>query len=218
MKRLFDIILAFSGILLFLPFGIILSIILLITGEHEIFYFQDRIGQYGETFKCIKFTTMVKNSQNMGTGDITIKNDPRVLPIGKVLRKTKINEVPQLINIFMGDMSFIGPRPLTKKTFDFYPDESKDYILKLKPGLSGAGSVIFRDEEEIIGKSNMSYEECYRNEIMPYKAKLERWYLENQSIGTDLKLFFLTIVAVIFPTSKIYKKVFKNIPLRKDYN
>ena len=117
MERFFDIF--FSGLaLLFLsPLLVPIFIILKFSGEGEVFFLQERIGKGGDVFKLFKFATMLKDSPNIGTGTVTMKGDPRVLPVGKFLRKTKINELPQLLNIFFGDMSVIGPRPLTPKTF-----------------------------------------------------------------------------------------------------
>ena len=113
MERFFDILFSGIAILILSPLFIVVILILRFTGEGEIFFLQDRIGKGGNKFKLFKFVTMIKNSPDMGTGTITIKNDPRILPFGKFLRKTKINELPQLLNIFFGDMCIIGPRPLT---------------------------------------------------------------------------------------------------------
>ena len=128
MKRLFDMLLATIIIITFMPIGIIIVIILLFTGEGEVFYKQSRIGLHGEIFSLIKFVTMVKNSPNLGAGDITLKDDPRVLPFGKLLRKTKLNEFPQFINVLVGDMSLVGPRPLVKNQYDMIPENLKQKI------------------------------------------------------------------------------------------
>jgi lipopolysaccharide/colanic/teichoic acid biosynthesis glycosyltransferase len=103
----------------------------------EVFFFQERIGKGGEKFKLIKFATMLKNSPNIGTGTVTMRGDSRVLPVGKILRKTKMNELPQLLNIFFGDMSVIGPRPLTTQTFGAYSEKTQGLITQVRPGLSG---------------------------------------------------------------------------------
>ena len=149
-KRLFDILLSFTAIAILSPLFTIIALILKFSGEGEIFYLQERIGQNNKTFKIFKFATMLKNSENMGTGSITLQNDFRVTKIGRILRKTKINELPQIFNIFLGDMSIIGPRPLVYETFNAYPSKIKKIIYNVKPGLSGIGSIIFRDEETII--------------------------------------------------------------------
>ena len=126
-----------------------LMFILRVSGEGEIFFLQNRVGRGGKDFKLYKFATMLKDSPKIGTGTISMKNDPRVLPVGKILRKTKINELPQLINVLVGDMSIIGPRPLTLKSFDLYSLDVQQAIKKVKPGLSGVGSIVFRKEEDI---------------------------------------------------------------------
>ena len=122
MERIFDILFSSIAIILLLPLLIPVSIILKVTGEGEIFFLQERIGKNRSTFNLYKFATMIKDSPNIGTGTITIKNDPRVLPFGKFLRRSKINELPQLLNILLGDMSIIGPRPLTISNFEAYSD------------------------------------------------------------------------------------------------
>ena len=128
MERFFDIFFSFFIILIFLPIMIIIFILLKFTGEGDIFFYQDRIGKNGKYFKLYKFATMLRNSPNIATGTITIKNDPRILPLGRILRKTKINELPQLFNILIGDMSFIGPRPLTPQNFKYYDTKTQNTI------------------------------------------------------------------------------------------
>lgn len=212
MKRFFDIILSGMAILFFSPLLIPVIIILKLTGEHYIFYTQERIGKGGKTFGLLKFATMLKDSPNLGSGDITEKNDPRVLPFGKFLRKTKLNEMPQLFNIFLGDMSIIGPRPLTPRNFSYYSDEIQKTINKLSPGLSGIGSVIFRDEESILAKTGMDYTECYKTRIAPYKGSLECWYSEHNNLWTDFRIIFLTVWVILFPSSQLPYKWFKDLP------
>jgi lipopolysaccharide/colanic/teichoic acid biosynthesis glycosyltransferase len=144
-KRILDFILALLALLVLLPILLPITIGLLLTGEHYVFYFQERIGYKNKRFFIWKFATMLKNSPNMSGGVHTTREDPRILPMGTFLRKTKINELPQLINILKGDMSIIGPRPLVDKTFDPYPEHVKKSVYNSKPGLSGIGSIIFRD-------------------------------------------------------------------------
>ena len=141
---------------------------------------------------------MVKDSANIGTGTITIKNDPRILPLGNLLRKTKINELPQLLNILLGHMSVIGPRPQDQRCFNAFPESSRKLITSVSPGLSGVGSIVFRDEENILGGSS-SASEFYDHTVMPYKAELEVWYVENRSMPLYFLLIFLTALAVIAP-------------------
>jgi len=212
MKRLLDILVSGVAILLLLPFGLVIMLILRFTGEGEVFYVQQRVGRDGKLFGLYKFVTMVKNSENIGTGSITLQNDPRVLPIGKFLRKTKLNEVSQILNVFKGDMSLVGPRPLTPQTFGYYSEDIQREVVKVPPGLTGAGSIYFRDEESIIGNSQKKTEDCYRDEIAPPKGRLERWYIANHSFWLDLKLIFLTAVVVVFPNNQFFHKVLR-LPL-----
>lgn len=215
-KRFFDLFFGILVLVIISPFLALISLILLLTGEHEIFYFQERIGYRNSKFFIIKFATMLKNSINMGSGSITLKDDFRVTSFGKILRKTKVNELPQIINIIKGDISIVGPRPLVLDTFEAYPEQIKENIYKTKPGLTGVGSIIFRDEESLINKYGKSNPHKYYKEIIaPFKGDLEMWYKANISFTTDLKLILLTANVVLFPNSKIHYKILKNLPKRK---
>ncbi|MFY7964214.1 MAG: sugar transferase [Chitinophagaceae bacterium] len=214
-KRTADIFVALLAIMILLPLLLPILIILKCTGEGEIFYKQDRVGFKNQIFMIWKFATMLKNSPNMGTGDITLRNDPRVTPAGNFLRKTKLNELPQLVNILKGDMSFVGPRPLMPRGFEDFPEDLKYKVYDATPGLTGAGSVLFRDEELILTQSGLPPREAYKQIVQPYKAKLEIWYQQNQSLYVDFMLLFLTVWVVIFPTSDLMFKVFKNLPKKQ---
>ena len=198
-----------------LPVFIPIIIILRFSAEGEVFYFQERIGIYNSKFQIWKFATMLKNSMNIGTGSITLQNDPRVTKIGSFLRKTKINELPQIINILKGDISLVGPRPLVDKTFRAYSDEVQSKIYNVKPGLTGIGSIIFRDEESIISAvKDEDPHEYYKLVIAPYKGQLEMWYQKNKSFYLDLQLIFMTAWVILFPNSRLYEKWFKDLPAR----
>ena len=212
MTRLFDILLSLITLLIFLPFGLIIGLILRFTGEGEVFYRQERLGLHQQPFGVLKFVTMVKNSPKIGSGDVTLKNDPRVLPVGRVLRKTKLNEVPQLWNILVGDMSFVGPRPQTPKNFDYFPAEGKQVIASLRPGLTGIGSIVFRDEETILDNSDKPLERVYSEDIGPYKAELEQWYSQHQGALTYWLLIFVTAWVVLLPNSRVYRKIWPSLP------
>lgn len=214
LKRLLDIALSAITLLLFLPLGIPIALLLRLTGEGEVFYAQPRIGKGRKMFGLLKFATMLKDSPNMGTGTVTVQNDPRVLPAGKFLRKTKLNEVPQLLNVLKGDMSIVGPRPLTEQTFGYYPPEVQEKIIQLQPGLTGIGSIVFRDEESILAKSNLEPLDCYREVISPYKGQLEMWYFEHHSLWVDLKLIFLTALVILAPSANLHGKILKALPPR----
>jgi lipopolysaccharide/colanic/teichoic acid biosynthesis glycosyltransferase len=213
MQRLTDILLSLIVLLILSPIFLIIIIILKLTGEGEVFYRQQRVGKDGRLFGVYKFATMVKNSSKMGTGFITTKNDPRVLPVGKFLRKTKLNEFPQIINILIGDMSFVGPRPQVPKHFEIYPEHVKKELKKITPGLTGIGSIVFRDEESILEKNReLSFDDCYSQVIAPYKGDLELWYAKKKSFLLYILLILLTAWVVLFPNSKIYMTIFKDLP------
>ena len=214
-KRSLDVLLSGLAILALSPLLIPVMVVLKCTGEHDIFYGQERIGFRCRHFKILKFATMLRDSPNMAGGLHTTRGDPRVLPFGRFLRKTKINELPQLFNIFLGDMSIVGPRPLVDKTFEPYPDEVKARIYSVKPGLTGIGSVVFRDEETLLSESAMPPDECYAKVIAPYKGALEMWYQDHLNIWTDAWLIFLTAWVILFPKSKLMNKIFRDLPQRE---
>ena len=207
MKRLLDLSLSLAAALVFLPVGLVIAAVLRLTGEGEVFYRQERVGRNGESFGLLKFATMLKKSPSIGTGTITLQNDPRVLPFGRFLRKTKLNEVPQILNVLKGDMSLVGPRPLTPQTFAFYPPEVQREIVRVRPGLTGVGSIVFRDEESILGRSSRSAVDCYREEIAPRKGRLELWYIRNRTFGLDLRIILLTMVVVALPGSRWHERL-----------
>lgn len=209
--RTLDIVFSASALVLLLPLFLPIMVILRFTGEGEIFYFQPRVGRGQNMFEVFKFATMLKNSPNMGTGTITVRSDPRVLPVGGLLRKTKINELPQILNVLIGDMSLIGPRPLTSNHFDHYPHDLRKVIGSVRPGLSGVGSIVFRDEERLLSDKE-DPKNYYRTEIAPYKALLEVWFVENRSVWLYFKSIFLTIWVVINPSANLSSSVFKDLP------
>ena len=210
MQRFFDILFSGAALILLSPLLIPLVIALRFTGEGEIFYAQKRVGRFGTSFKLYKFATMLKNSPSIGTGTVTVRNDPRVLPLGRFLRKTKINELPQLINILIGDMSIIGPRPQTQRCFDAFPEELRPVIVQVRPGLSGIGSLVFRNEQEMMDGPDA--DRLYDEVIMPYKALLEQWYVAHQGAGTYFKLILLTAWMVLFPESRAVLQSFRDLP------
>lgn len=211
MQRAFDIIISLLALIFLFPFLLPIMAILKLTGEREIFYVQQRAGHKGKQFGLLKFATMLKDSPNIGAGDITVKDDPRVLPFGKFLRKTKINELPQLWNVFIGDMSIVGPRPMVPKTYSKYPEFAQKKLDTIRPGLTGVGSIFFRDEEKYLAKKVQPMK-FYNEEIIPYKSDLEIWYVDNNSIWLYIKVIFVTAWVIIFPSSKIPYRAFKGIP------
>lgn len=212
MRRFFDIIFSALALVVFSPFLLFVAILLRFSGEGEVIYTQPRVGKDGHLIGLFKFVTMLKNSPNMTMGTITVKDDPRVLPVGKYLRKSKVNELPQLLNVFLGEMSVIGPRPQTERCFYAFPKTSQNAIKQVKPGLSGIGSIVFRDEESILDNPDIDRLQYYDEVIAPYKGKLEEWFIQHQDLYTYFMLIGLTVWMVIFPKSELYKKVFTDLP------
>jgi lipopolysaccharide/colanic/teichoic acid biosynthesis glycosyltransferase len=209
--RFFDIFFSSLALLFLLPLFIPIVLILRFTGEREIFYRQERVGRHGTPFSLLKFATMLKNSPSIGAGEITIKNDPRVLPFGRFLRKTKINELPQLLNILFGHISVVGPRPMVSNTFHKYSLEAKSELNKVKPGLTGVGSIFFRDEELFLeGKEDPR--QFYDEHIIPFKNKLEIWFVKNKSLLLYFRIIFITAWVILFPKSKIVLSKFNSLP------
>ena len=211
MKRFLDVVLSFLALVVLAPFLLPVVVILKFTGEGEVFYIQERAGRGGNSFGLYKFATMLKNSPNIGAGEITVRGDPRVLPFGQFLRKTKLNELPQLWNIFIGDMSVVGPRPMVLNTYAHYPEEARNKLNTIRPGLTGIGSIVFRDEERYLADRDEPME-FYREHIIPFKSDLELWFVENNTLWLYIKIIFVTAWVVVFPSSTIVDKAFDDIP------
>ena len=211
MHRFLDIIISLSALIFLSPLLIPIILVLKFSGEGEIFYTQKRIGINGRVFGLLKFATMLKNSPNIGSGNLTLRHDPRVLPVGKFLRKSKINELPQLLNIFLGDMSIVGPRPMVSETFEKYPKPAQIILNTVRPGLTGIGSIIFRDEELYLDNHENPID-FYNTVIIPYKSNLEVWYVKNNSIWLYIKIIFITAWVVIFSNSNIADALLSNLP------
>lgn len=199
LKRLVDIILSLGAMIIASPIFLIVSILIKVTGE-DVFFFQKRIGLNEKDFNLIKFTTMPKDSDKQGY--ITTSADSRPTKIGKFLRKTKINELPQLLNVLMGDMSTIGPRPLLRVHAEIYPKDTRKIIYSMKPGLIGVGSIYFHNEDSLLASVD-NVNQYYEDVVMPKKAELELWYNQNWSILLDLKLFFLSFLVLLRLTKDI---------------
>jgi lipopolysaccharide/colanic/teichoic acid biosynthesis glycosyltransferase len=212
MKRLFDIVISGLSILVLSPLLLPIILLLRITGEGEIFFSQKRMGKGGSLFSLHKFATMLKDSPNIGSGTLTVQNDPRILPLGNFLRKTKINELPQLFNIFKGDMSIVGPRPQSSRNFLAFSADMQKNIMLVSPGLTGLGSIFFSDEEAML-TSAVNHDEFYDSVIMPYKGQLETWYVNHATFLIDLKIVYVTALKIIFPKLKLnLSKFFDGMP------
>lgn len=211
MQRVFDIFISLSALILLSPLLLPVMLLLRLTGEGEVFFGQVRISRHGNQFKVLKFATMRKSSPNAGAGAVTLPNDPRVLPVGRILRKSKLNELPQLVNILTGEMSVIGPRPHTPKCLQSYDPQVFQDVISVRPGLSGLGSVLFRDEESMLDADDPEQRFFY-DVVMPYKGKVDQYYVQNASILTYFLLIGLTFWVVCFPGSTAVWRFFPKIP------
>lgn len=208
---MFDIVISLILLITLSPLLVPISIILKLTGEGDIWYFQRRIGLNNEIFEIYKFATMLRDSPSMLTGSLTLRNDPRVTTVGKYLRATKINELPQLINVLKGDMALIGPRPQVEEDFLAYPKYVQESIYNIKPGITGMGSIFFRDEEKMMSAAESSPRDFYNDVVAPYKGELELWYQENVDLWLDLKILLLTVFVVVCPSIKM-RSFFPGMP------
>lgn len=193
-KRLFDIVFSLIGLILLLPLLLIIALIIIIESRGSVFYKQVRVGKDNTNFKIFKFRTMFVGSDKKGL--LTVGNkDPRVTKTGYFLRKYKLDELPQLINVLLGNMSFVGPRPEVRHYVNFY---SKDdlIILTVKPGITDYASIYFRNEVEIL-KASDNPEKLYIEQILPKKIALNKQYIENNSLFTDIKIILKTILTII---------------------
>lgn len=212
MSRFFDIIFSGIAIIVLFPFMIPVMVALKLTGEHYIFYRQTRVGRYEKDFILLKFATMLKNSPNLPGGLYTSVNDPRLLPMGKILRKTKINELPQLLNIFIGQMSIVGYRPTVREHYNAYSEGTRKKISCSRPGLTGLGAIFFRNEEEILQNFD-DRDYIHQKIIMPYKGMLESWYADNRNLLNYFKIISTTVIVVLKPNSVAWRKFFPGLPL-----
>ena len=212
-KRLFDIVVSFFALIILSPLFLVICIANLLTPNTSVFFSHERRGRKGKPFKIYKFQTMKNNTPNVATGDLE-NPEQYITKVGKFLRKTKLNELPQLINIFIGNMSIIGPRPLMQCDFDAYSQEAQSHVIESKPGLSGIGSIVFRDEEVIVSRAKEPVA-FFMQVIQPFKGQLEIWYHEHRSLWVDTMIVFLTVWVVLFPKSELVYKVFPSLP-KKD--
>lgn len=194
LKRIFDILFSFIILFIFLPFGIIIALFILFSSRGGVFYTQERIGKNGKPFGLFKFRTMRKDADKKGKLTVGMR-DPRITHIGRFLRKYKLDEFPQFINVFLGQMSVVGPRPEVREYTSLYNEEQQK-ILKVKPGITDYASIEYYKENELLGESD-NPRETYIHEIMPAKIELNKKYIANPTLGHDLKLIWMTFRKVI---------------------
>lgn len=189
-KRLFDIVCSLTGILLLLPFFLLFSILIVLTSGFPVFYIQKRVGKNSIDFSLLKFRTMRSGSDQKGLLTVGEK-DSRITGIGYFLRKYKIDELPQLFNVLLGDMSLVGPRPEVRKYVEMYSADQKK-VLNVRPGITDYASILYSNENEILSRSE-DPEQHYISKVMPAKLKLNLKYIENPGLGADLNIIFKTI-------------------------
>jgi lipopolysaccharide/colanic/teichoic acid biosynthesis glycosyltransferase len=197
MKRSFDLILSGTGLVLLSPFLLLVAAMIKLDSHGPVFFRQERIGKGRRPFVILKFRTMVEDAHLRG-GPITFGDDPRITKLGRWLRRTKIDEVPQLVNILKGDMSFVGPRPEVRKYVDMFHQDFEQ-ILQVRPGLTDLASLRYRDEAEVLGNFE-NPEEAYQQRILPDKIRLAKEYLQRSSVCFDLALIFKTLFKIARPT------------------
>lgn len=190
MKRTFDIVFAFIILCLFLPFGLLIALLILLTDGAPIFYKQQRIGQFGKPFYLLKFRSMRKNADQLGKLTVGMK-DPRITPIGRFIRKYKLDEFPQFINVLKGEMSVVGPRPEVAEYVDLYNEEQRK-VLNVQPGITDYASIAYFDENRLLGESD-DPKQLYISEIMPAKLELNQKYIQRPTLSHDLKIIWLTV-------------------------
>lgn len=190
-KRLFDIMLSSFGLLVLSPVFVLCAVLVKLTSKGPVFFRQERLGRHGHPFQILKFRSMVPDAPKLG-GELTCGHDSRITPIGAFLRKAKLDELPQLINVLKGEMSFVGPRPQVRRYVDKYP---KDYseLLRVRPGITDIASLKYRHEAEILGQF-ADPEQAYVDIILPDKIALGKEYIRRSSLAFDLKLIFMTVL------------------------
>jgi lipopolysaccharide/colanic/teichoic acid biosynthesis glycosyltransferase len=193
-KRLFDIIISFVGLVILSPILLVISITIKLTSSGPIFFKQIRVGRYEKNFKILKFRTMVVDAEKKGA-QITVGRDSRITGIGHFLRKYKLDELPQLFNVLVGDMSLVGPRPEVPKYTQYYNKEQRS-IFQIRPGITDYASIKYSDENELLAKSSQP-EKTYIEEIMVDKLNLNLQYLRERSVVTDIKIIMNTILKIV---------------------
>lgn len=195
-KRLFDLVFSTAGVVLLAPVFIVVAALVRFTSPGPILFRQERIGRAFRPFTIYKFRTMVVDAPKLGAA-ITCGDDPRITRVGRLLRATKIDELPQLFNVIRGDMSFVGPRPEVRRYVEMFPDDYRE-ILAVRPGITDPASILYRDEAAILGRAADPHDEYVRR-ILPHKIRLAKEYRWRSSLVFDIGLILQTLVAVVRP-------------------
>ncbi|MBD2837681.1 sugar transferase [Pseudomonas sp. JM0905a] len=194
LKRLFDLLVSALALVFLFPIFLLISIWIKIDSPGEVFFRQERVGRYGKIFRIHKFRTMTVNAESKGL-QLTVGSDRRVTGAGAFLRKTKLDELPQLLDVFVGDMSLVGPRPEVPRYMDQYPPAVREEVLSVRPGITDRASIEFRNENEMLAGS-ADPERTYVEEVLPIKQKYYLAYVRSHSLLGDLKIILDTVVAI----------------------
>ena len=220
LKRLFDIIFALIGLLLTSPIVLLVILLKKLAGEKEVFYIKGRVGKGGKLFPFIKLSSMTPAKKGEKTSSLTLSNDSRITPLGHFIRKTKIDEFPQFVNILRGELSFVGPRALMPKIHKDYNKAVKQELSKIRPGVTGLATVVFRNEAELLAQSDYTNElEFYKEVIAPAKGAIEMIYIKNKSFSLDFTILLLTAWQIFRPQSLLGYKwlIFRGYVLPKEH-
>ncbi len=193
LKRCTDIILSGVGLIIISPVLLFVGILIKLMDPGPVFYKQERIGKHKKPFHMVKFRTMVVNADKIGA-HVTTGNDTRITPVGNILRRYKLDELPELWNVFIGDMSLVGPRPEVPRYVEQYPDRW-DRIFEVRPGITDLATLQFRDEQSVLMDVANS-EQVYLNVVLPIKIRLSLWYTEHQSFSLDVRILLDTVLAI----------------------
>ena len=194
-KRLFDLVFVIPGLIILSPVFLVVGFLIKSKDGGSIFFKQTRVGKEGKRFKVLKFRTMVVDVEKLGA-KVTTGNDPRITPVGAFLRKYKLDELPQLLNVLMGNMSLVGPRPEVPEYVEFYPQETKDIIFSVHPGITDTASIEFVNENELLTDSKDPIED-YKNKVLPIKLGYSMDYVKTRSLWVDFKLILKTVSAIV---------------------
>lgn len=193
-KRLFDLFFSAIGLILLLPLFLIVAIWIKFDSSGPVFFRQMRVGQFGRFFNIYKFRTMYSDAESQGR-QITVGDDPRITRAGRFLRRYKLDELPQLINVVKGEMSLVGPRPEVPRYVELYPEQLREKVLSVPPGITDFASIEYKDENAILGKAE-DPDRAYVEQVMPMKLKYYERYVAERSLWVDFKLILATVKAI----------------------
>ena len=195
LKRLFDLLVSGIALVLLAPLLLAIGVAIKLDSRGPVFFRQERVGRFGRTFRIHKFRSMTVDAPALGP-QLTVGNDARVTRIGGFLRRHKLDELPQLIDVFVGDMSIVGPRPEVPRYVALYSSEDRELVLSVRPGITDRASIEFKDESEILGKA-LDPEAAYRSEILPAKLAYYRAYAQERTFGGDIAIVVATLMALV---------------------